>query len=282
MAALHGPHRGVRARLVVLARALLGVRLMNQLAARRIHGHHVPYDARAAWNVRYRQAIADGGIDDVATITRHGDPHKARYHYNLVENAILGWALQAPFPERPAVLDVGSGAGHWIDFYRSVFDARRVVGIELAAPAAEALRSRYAAAGDVSIEEVDVSGDVELGERFDIVNAVDVLFHIVDDGLWRRAVENLGRHLAPGGLLVVAEYVALVPHDAGLRRPDTERGEPVAADVVMVTKHVRSLRQWKACGRKAGLTLLHTRRLRHLRSLAPPANRLLVFAAPRP
>jgi SAM-dependent methyltransferase len=241
----------------------------------------VPYDPQAAWNVRYRQAVADGGIDDLATLTRHGDPRKARYHYNAVENAILEWALQGPFPDRPAVLDVGSGAGHWIDFYRSVFAARRVVGIELAAPAADALRSRYAAESDVTVEEIDVSGDVELDERFDIVSAVDVLHHVVDDGRWRRAVENLGQQLAPGGLLVIAENVARISYDAGLRAPDAERGEPVADDVVIVTKRTRSLRRWKDCGREAGLTLVHTRRLRQSRTLGTPANRLLVFAGPQ-
>lgn len=270
--------RGLRARLVVVARTVLGVRLLKRLVALRKRGRRVPYDARATWNVRYQQAVAEGGIDDVATIARYGDPRKARYHYNAVENAILEWALQPLFPDRPAVLDVGSGAGHWIDFYRSVFGARRVLGIELAGPAADALRSRYAAESDVSVKELDVSGDVELGERFDIVNAVDVLFHVVDDGRWRRAVENLGRHLAPGGLFVIAEYVARIPYDAGLRAPDAERGEPIADDVVMVTKRVRSLRQWKACGREAGLMLVHTRRLRQSRMLATPANRLLVFA----
>lgn len=278
----HSPRRGLRARLVVVARAVLGARLMKQLAVSRKHGRRVPYDPRATWNMRYRQAVAEGGIDDVTTISRHSNPRKARYHYNTVENAILEWALHAPFPERPAVLDVGSGAGHWIDFYRSVFDARRVVGIELATPAADALRSKYSAQSDVSVEELDVSGDLELGERFDIVNAVDVLFHVVDNGRWRRAVENLGRYLAPGGLLVIAEYVARIPYDAGLRPPDAERGEPVADDVVMVTKRPRSLRQWKACGRAAGLTLVHTQHLRQSRTLATPANRLLVFAGPPP
>ena len=276
----NNPVRGLRARLVVIARAVLGARLSNQLVAYQTHGRHEPYDPQATWNVRYRQAVAEGGIDDMATITRHGDPRKARYHYNTVENAIIEWALHAPFPDRPAVLDVGSGAGHWIDFYRSIFDARRVVGIEFAGPAADALRSRYAAESHVSVEDIDVSGEVELGERFDIVNAVDVLFHIVDDGRWRRAVLNLGRHLAPGGFLVVAELVLPIPYDTGFRAPDAKRGEPVDDDVVMVTKRIRSPHQWKACGRDAGLTLVHTRHLRQSRTLATPANRLLVFAGP--
>jgi SAM-dependent methyltransferase len=278
----HTRHRELRARLKVVARTVLGVRLLNQLVTSRKRGRRVLYDPQATWNVRYQRSVADGGIDDVVTLNRHGNPRLARYHYNTVENAILERALHAPFPDRPALLDVGSGAGHWIDFYRSAFDARRVVGIEVAAPAADALRSRYAAEADVAIEELDISGDIELGERFDIVNAVDVLFHVVDDRRWRRAVENLGHHLAPGGFLVIVEYVARIPYDAGLRSPDAECGEPAADDVVMVTKRARSLRQWKACGREAGLTLVHTRALRQSRTLSTPANRLLVFAGPQP
>lgn len=268
-------------RAVDVGRAVLGARLSKQLASYRTRGRHVPYDAQVAWNARYLEASAAGGIDDMTTITRRADPRKARYHYNAVENAILEWALRTPLPDRPAILDVGSGAGHWVDFYRAVFDARHVVALEFAASAAAALRSKYARENAVSVAEVDVSGDLDLGERFDIVNAVDVLFHVVDDRRWLRAVQNLGRHLVPGGRLVIAGNVAQVHYDTGFRAPDAERGEPVAADVVMVTKRIRSLHQWKACGREAGLVLVHSRHLRQSRTIATPANRLLVFAARR-
>lgn len=273
--------RGLRVRSVDAARTVLGARLSKQLASYRTRGRRIPYDAQVAWNARYREAVAEGGIDDMTTITRRADPRKARYHYNAVENAILEWALRTPLPDRPAILDVGSGAGHWVDFYRSVFDARRVVALEFAAPAAAVLRSKYARESDVSVAEIDVSGDLELGERFEIVNAVDVLFHVVDDGRWRRAVGNLAQHLAPGGHLVIVGNVSRVHYDTGFRAPDAERGEPVSPDVVMVTKRIRSLHQWKACGREAGLTLVHSRHLRQSRTLATPANWLLVFAARR-
>lgn len=269
----------MRANLASAARSILGVRLLGRLAAARRRGRRVPYDARAAWNVRYEGFEGERGIDDEATIKRGADPRLTLYHYNAVENAILEHALRRPFADRPAVLDIGSGAGHWIDFYRSAFAAPRVVAVELAAPAAAALRSRYAAGSGVEIVEGDVSGDLDLGERFAVVNAVDVLFHVVDEALWRRAVANLGRHLAPGGRLVIAEHVALTPYDAGLRPPDPARGEPDDTNVLMVTKRVRSLRQWRACGAEAGLELVHTRALRQSRTLATPANRLLVFAA---
>jgi len=35
---------------------------------------------------------------------------------------------------------------------------------------------------------------------FDVVNAIGVMFHAVDDALWEQAVASLGRHLAVGGV----------------------------------------------------------------------------------
>jgi len=50
----------------------------------------------------------------------------------------------------------------------------------------------------------DVS-DLDLGERFEIVNAFDVLYHITDDAAWERAVEHLAAAVAPGGILLVTD-----------------------------------------------------------------------------
>jgi SAM-dependent methyltransferase len=264
---------------------VFGPTLSSQyLPALRARGRAVPYDARRSWATRYERVLTVGELDDASTIKQGSSSLRARYHYNAVENAILEQALQAGFPERPATLDVGPGAGHWIDFYRHVLGAGRVVGVELSPAAAAALTAAHAGDPAVSIVEGDVAEEgFDLGDRFDVVNAVDVLFHIVDDGLWSRAVRNLAVHLEPGGRLVVAEHVGVVSHDAGFRRPDPLRGEdPGSGDAgaVLVTKRVRSLHSWRECARKAGLTEVAAARIRKSRSLPSPANRLLVFARP--
>lgn len=266
-----------------MATRLFGPTLSSQyLPALRARGHAVPYDAKRSWAERYERVLARGGLDDASTISEEQSSLRARYHYNAVENAILEHALGAGLPERPAILDIGAGAGHWIDFYRHVLGAGRVVGVEISAPGAAVLTAAYADEPAVSIVEADVADEsFELGERFDVVNAVDVLFHIVDDGLWSRALRNLARHLAPGGRLVVAEHVGFVSHDAGFRAPDPLRGEDPAPDdprAVVVTKRVRSLRHWRACARRAGLAEVASAKVRKSRSLSTPANRLLVFA----
>jgi len=250
----------------------------HYLPALRARGRSVRYDAKTSWTQRYERLLTEGELDDTTTIKRGANPLRTRYHYNAVENAMLEHALRQGLPERPSVLDVGAGSGHWIDFYRDALGATEVVGIEIAEAAAEALSARYAEIPEVKI----VCGDVtepgfSLGRRFDVVSAVGVLFHVVDDQAWRRAVGTLAAQLAPGGRLVVAEHVGLVSHDAGFRRPKPERGEGPGSEKTVVTKRVRSGRAWRACARQAGLDVLGSARVRKSRTEPTPANRLLVL-----
>ena len=267
----------IRRQVSLAARRLLGPSFASQYAASvRARGPRAPYDARSAWTSRYEQAIAEGRFDDATTIGRTANPLLARYHYNAVENAILEQVLSGELPARPAVLDAGSGAGHWIEFYRRALGAVELVGVEISASAAAALHAAYDGEGDVTIVEADIADErFDLGRRFDVVNAVDVLFHVVDDEAWRRAVSNLARHLAANGRLVVAEHVGLVTHDAGFR------GAGDDTPGTLVFKRVRSARAWRTCAREAGLHVHRTVKIRQSRALTTPANRLLVLAPSR-
>jgi SAM-dependent methyltransferase len=254
----------------------------HYVRALRVKGRTIPYDAKSAWTLRYESAIAEDEFGDATTLARGANPFVVRYHYNAVENAILEHALRRGFPSRPTVLDVGSGAGHWIDFYRDAFAATEVVGVEISASASRALAGAYADVPAVTIVEADIAAEsFELGRRFDVVNAVGVLFHIVDDRLWRRAVRHLAGHLEPGGRLVVAEHLGLVTHDADFRRIEPRAAGArveLEAPRALVTKRIRSARRWRTCAAEAGLEVLHVARIRKSRMVRTPANRLLVFA----
>lgn len=264
----------VRQRISRATGRVLGPSSWSQYTAwARARGRATRYDAKSSWNDRYERAISEGWFDDAGTISRTTSPLLAQYSYNAVENAILELALRGEIPTARTVLDVGSGAGHWIEFYRDKLDAAELVAIEISAAAAAALRDRYAGAREITVLEADAAAEgFDLGRQFDVVNAVDVLFHVVDDGHWRRAVANLSRHLAPEGRLVVAEHVSLVTHDAGFR--PAEAGGPET----LVYKRVRSRRAWRACAREAGLDVRGTAKIRRNRTLPTPANRLLVLA----
>jgi SAM-dependent methyltransferase len=104
------------------------------------------------------------------------------------------------------VLDVGSGTGVWVDFWRRR-GAGEIVGLDLTQAAVDGLRRRYP---DLRFERADV-GDEALPDvgTFDAVSAMSVLLHITDGERFRRAVANLGAALSPGGVLVAIEPVVV-------------------------------------------------------------------------
>lgn len=57
---------------------------------------------------------------------------------------------------------------------------------------------------------------------YDAVYSIDVLFHILDDGIWRRSLDNLASLVRFGGTLVVTDENRAQPHPRGnyiLHRP---------------------------------------------------------------
>ena len=101
------------------------------------------FDAASFFDSYYR-ATSSNAPSDAETIGTVTEP-EARFHYNAIENSIIrALVRRQPFDRaapavwrfaqrrrRWSVLDVGSGAGHWIEFYRSTYHASRVLGIEL-------------------------------------------------------------------------------------------------------------------------------------------------------
>jgi len=100
------------------------------------------------------------------------------------------------------VLDVGCGTGFFTAYYLE--HGARVTGLDIAPVAVERLAARHPEARFLL---ADVS-EAALTERFDLVNAFDVLYHITDDARWERAVRHLAAAVAPGGLLLVTDTFA--------------------------------------------------------------------------
>jgi SAM-dependent methyltransferase len=226
---------------------------------------------------------------------------ESRFHYNAVENAIIRTLLKRTPPPAPAMveawramqaraqlrlLDVGSGTGHWIDFFRDTFLVSEAVGVEIATQMAAFLRGKYAGA-PVTILEDDVAapgfGPDRTGGPVDFVSAIGVLFHITDDARWRQAVANLRDTLKPDGLL-------LVGGDFGWRTANVQfhnndrfgswrefRSAAGTAGEVRVSRRVRSLTDWSNLAADLGLSIADVVRAESAAGIATPENDLLVL-----
>jgi len=82
--------------------------------------------------------------------------------------------------------------------------AREIFGLDFTHIAISKLRKKYSSH---LFFEVDIGGDLEkIGcKKFDIISAFDVLFHIVDDKRFEKAIENISSLLNPGGILLISD-----------------------------------------------------------------------------
>jgi len=157
------------------------------------------FDPKTFWEARLRKTFSLGSVGYAILGEQYNNwlYRVRRRVFNHKIKALPGGIAEA------AVLDVGSGTGFYIDRWKEL-GARSIVGSDLTSVAADRLQDKYP---DVSFCELDISGDIGCldGRRFDIVSALDVLFHIVDDGRYRRALNNISRLLARRGLLIFSD-----------------------------------------------------------------------------
>lgn len=115
-------------------------------------------------------------------------------------------------PEGRRVLDVGSGSGRWVRFFLSRFTPASLLGIDYAASSIDLLRRWWSIEGGGRVTPEFRHASItdpalNLGGVFDLINIANVLFHIPDESDFARAMDNLRRHVAPGGCVVTTEYL---------------------------------------------------------------------------
>lgn len=253
------------------------------------------YDARAYWTSYYKAQLR-GRPSDWITVGA-GTQIESRFHYNATENAIIRALLRREpvggmtdaiwrfVQERRGLrlLDVGSGTGHWIDFFRDAFHVAKVVGIELAPQMAAYLKEKYAGDPALTIHTLDVSEDrfALADERFDIVSAIGVMFHIVDDDRWRLAVGNLAGTLESGGIMIVGGDFGSKTRNVQFHASDHFESwdeQPTSAEnKSKVNKRVRSLAEWHGVAVQHGLAIADLVRSDREPGIATPENDILVL-----
>jgi SAM-dependent methyltransferase len=101
------------------------------------------------------------------------------------------------------VLDVGAGSGFYTGTWLEL-GAAHVTGIDLSEAAVDALRAEFPTA-EFARDDIAEPSEATRGRRYELVSAFDVLFHIVDDERFVRAIENVAELTRPGGHLLLSD-----------------------------------------------------------------------------
>jgi SAM-dependent methyltransferase len=123
------------------------------------------------------------------------------------------------------VLDIGAGTGHYLRLWKQL-GVRSVSAADLTEVAVEKLRTTF----QCPCYSLDIGDELPpalAAERFDVVSAFAVLFHIMDDDRYARAIQNISRLVTPGGLFVLSENflhgpAQRFPNFVARRLPDIE------------------------------------------------------------
>jgi 2-polyprenyl-3-methyl-5-hydroxy-6-metoxy-1,4-benzoquinol methylase len=103
---------------------------------------------------------------------------------------------------KASVLDIGSGVGHWLQYW-SNHGVAALQGSDLTATAVGELQQRFP---EVPVTQVDIGmPNPPFEGRFDLISVMAVLQHIADDQRWRQALINVGDLLADDGVGVIID-----------------------------------------------------------------------------
>jgi SAM-dependent methyltransferase len=265
----------------------------------------VAHDEKTFFESYYRSTVRPGTTpEDRQTIGGVAEL-ESRFHYNAVENAIIRCVLhRTPPPRGMAVetwrllqrradlrhLDIGSGTGHWIDFFRNVLLVSGSVAVEIVPQMAEFLTQKYANAPGVTVFNTDAAGEDFgpdlIGGEVDFVSAIGVMFHIVDDTRWARAFAGLARSLKPGGLMFLGGDFGAETRNTQFHNEDRFGSwrefhhQPPGAEELRVNKRVRALTTWVTEAARLGLEVVDLVRADRDYAITTPENDILLLRKP--
>ncbi len=130
------------------------------------------------------------------------------YQYKLkriaLENVISTYSINA---SDMRVLDIGCGSGFYVDIWRSL-GVSDLVGIDITDVCIKHVSAQYP---EYKFYEADITSTTLinnapfLGQKFDIITAFDVLYHITDDVKFGQAIQNISRLCSQNGYILITD-----------------------------------------------------------------------------
>jgi SAM-dependent methyltransferase len=157
------------------------------------------FDARSYWQERLSGDFSVASVGFAGL----GESYNA-WMYRVRRRVFLSEVRRLSIdPRQSRVLDVGSGTGFYLDRWHEL-GAAEITGSDLTSVAVNNLRIRYP---EDRIFEFDIGSSTNPlgGDQFTAISMMDVLFHLVSDEAYTRALSNAAALLAPGGFLIFSD-----------------------------------------------------------------------------
>ena len=105
------------------------------------------------------------------------------------------------------ICDIGCGTGYFVDFFheRGVKD---IVGVDISTTSIANLKRKYP---QYLFIMRDISSYLlvsKINRQFDILNAFDVLYHIIDDKSFQTAISNMSHLIREGGFIFISDLLS--------------------------------------------------------------------------
>ncbi|MGH7634493.1 MAG: class I SAM-dependent DNA methyltransferase [Vicinamibacterales bacterium] len=163
---------------------------------------------REHWDARY----ATFSLDESGCLGAGAGLSRMIYR---AKEAALGSALDAAGFSRAAtfrVLDMACGFGYFAGYYRAAFPHASYTGVDISARAIVHARDTMPFAEFFADDAVTWRHPRHA--RFDVIQAIDVLQLLIDDGAFDGAVRTLAAHLTNDGVLLVPLVFSDAPPSA--------------------------------------------------------------------
>lgn len=180
------------------------------------------YDPASYWNDRLARHDGFAAVGD-RTLGEAYNRWMYRVREVQVRRAVAWTGLTLPDAR---ILELAPGIGFYIGLWDRL-GVRQVTALDISAAAVDRLRERYPryrfVRGDAGACPAAVDG------TYDLVTAIDVLYHISEDSAWERALVNVAGWVRPGGYFLFTD--SLPPEEKRVAGPHVvKRGRAVYLD----------------------------------------------------
>lgn len=163
------------------------------------------FQPKAYWERRLAENFHEGGVGDICLPQSYN-----RHLYAVRRQRFRDVVRHLPtVPHSAHVLDIGSGTGAYIEAWQE-WGATGIVGSDLTDHSVARLGARYPGCTFRQLDIGDAAAAHWAPGRFDVVSAFDVLFHIVDDDRYARALQNVAAMLKPKGWFLFSDNLVRV------------------------------------------------------------------------